>query len=263
MVPPTPTFYVFTPNPLHDGTPFVHDIRVTNVATSRRNNTFRLEQIAVDHEYIVYQVESDASEGVIELHFTYGDEQVVRYKIATREIANRVRPLELMFQDMTDCGLSDEKAVYLTLEGNAAAYALEWDDGSKTIVPAEGRWNGVNHDVRIGARCGTTNVPLEHLHESHHVTLRALFADGRSRVVATSTLQLSPTNVRSPIELLDAPAVVGESSGWSNRPGSTYVVQAYANPTGAAVAGGAAAGGLVIVGGALLRARRRRHRDRL
>jgi hypothetical protein len=257
-VPPTPTLYVFFPNSLHDGTSLIHEIYVTNVATSRPNTESRTQQIAIDPEYIVYEVQSDASEGVIELHIP---PNVYRYTIATTPIENRARPIELMLQEMTTCGISSEKAVTVTLQGNAAAYAFEWDDGRKTIVPVSDHWADSRHDVRIGGRCGATNVPFEQLHESHHVTLRALFSDGRSRVVATSTLQLAPTLVRSPVEFLDSRAVAADEI--SERPMRTFVVQATANPTGSAIAGGAATGGLIVVGGALLRTRRRRHQNRL
>jgi hypothetical protein len=263
-VPPTPTFYIFAPNSLHDGTPFVRDIYITNVATSRPNNTIRTKQIAIDYDYIVYEVESDASEGVIELHMTHGDPQIFRYPISTREVPNRARPFSLSLQRKTDCGASNEKSVWITLNGNAAAYALEWDDGRKTIVPADHSWNGTQHDIRIGAACANTNVPFERLHELHAVTLRALFPDGRSRVLATSKLQLGPDEVRSPVELLDTDeSFTLDDAPTRYRPERSFVIEASCNPTGATIAGGAAAGGLIVAGGALLRARRRRHQSRL
>jgi len=260
-VPPEPTLYVFTPNVLHDGTQFVHDIYVTNSATSRPNTMIRTRQIAIDPEYIVFAVESDALEGVLELHLTYGNPEVYRFMISRRPPENFVRPLELDLQDMTDCGLSEEKAITLTYQGNASAYAIDWDDGTKTVLPAR-RWDdGVRHDVRIGARCGTSNVALDHLHASHAMTVHALFADGSETLVGTSKLQLSKLQVRTPIELLDSRA--RDEDRLQATPMRTFVLHATANPTGAAVAGGAATGGLIVVGAALLRARRRRHATRL
>ncbi|HTL37085.1 MAG TPA: hypothetical protein VL326_28315, partial [Kofleriaceae bacterium] len=263
IVPPTPTFYVFTPNPLHDGTQFVHDIYVKNVATSRPNNTIRTKQLVIDADYIVFEVESDASEGVIELHMLYGDDVVYRYPISTHEVHNRVRPLALSLQRKTDCYTSDEKAVTITLDGNAAAYALEWDDGTKTMLPAIPEWNGASHYIHIGARCGSSNVDLERLHREHLVTLRALFANGTSRVVSTAKLQLGLDDVRAPVELLDTNESFADTSQSWSRPDRTLVIHSTANPTGASIAGGAAAGAGVFVGAALLRARRRRHRNRL
>lgn len=260
-LPQTPTIYVFAPNALHDGTPFVHDIYVTNTATSRPNTTIRTRQIAIDPEYMVFEIESDASEGVLELHLTYGTPEVFRFPLSDNPPENRVRPLEMVVQEMTDCGMSNEKAVTLTLQGNAAAYALEWDDGRKTVLPAIDNWNSPTHDIRIGTRCSLTNVPFDRLHEEHRVTLRALFPNGTSRIVATTTLQLSPTHVRTPIEILDARG--GGTADFPSTAPRDIVIQATANPTGSSIAGGAATGGAVVIGGALVRARRRRHQNRL
>jgi hypothetical protein len=262
VLPPSPTLYVFVPNSQRHVIPMLQNVYVSNTATSAPITTVRTTQVAIDPEHIVYRVEVDASEGVLDVHLTYGKEHLAFSFVIGREPpVHRFRPLELMFHEMTDCGTTDEKSVTLRMEGNAVAYELTWDDGAKTMIPPTDVFHDA-HDVRIGARCGTTNVAYDRLHDSHAITLHALYADGAERTVGTSKLQLSRLRVRSPIELLDARASAANESTPAREP-RTYYLQATANPTGSSIAGGAACGVTLVVGAALWRARRRRHAARL
>lgn len=250
VVPASPTFYIFAPNLLHDGTYFVTNITVTNTATEHANNTIRITHISTDPTFVVFRVESDARDGVVLLQFDDGSADTYRYTIDPDLKIQPSRVVGYSIDDMVACDYQ-EGAVTIDTEGDAIAYAAHWDDGTTTIVPD-------NHDeyrprgLRLGASCDSTNVPFAKLHELRQFGLYALYADGSNKLVGTSSLQLTSHLMRAPVELLRRRADPPEAAPPSAAPVA-------ADPTWSSMLSGLAVGACVVFASRSLR--RRSSRD--
>jgi hypothetical protein len=256
VVPPQPTLYVFVPNLFSDGETYSVSFAAKNVATHEPTETLRSQIVNTNPSSVVYAVTSDAVEGILLLTVTYaGDAYTFKYRIAPIPIENRARIVSL-YVATVPCEHTDN-AIRLEIDGNAAAYRLDWDDGTTTI---ESPWpDGEKQSVVLGPGCDATEAERHETARLRKFSMRALFSDRSTLGLGASELVATRKDVRLPIELLDAKVPVEQRA-------PPLVVHATADLTHAAMVTGAATGGGIVVLGAFagsLRARRRKHRTRV
>jgi hypothetical protein len=208
VLPPNPRLYVFVPV-IDDVVPV--QFTVTNIHAAAPVETLHERIVDRNPEYVVYELELGAREGAIQLDFSSGGTLVTAFYTiadATPDDAARVIGISLGSSG-EDCS-DDAGRIWLDVAGSPAALRFDWDDHTSTVIaPDVLAWNEPAWNVdqplrmRIGAFCGHTNVTRPRLAASHHFGLYALFADGTSRRLGGSELELSDFSAHLPFDLLD------------------------------------------------------------
>jgi hypothetical protein len=200
-LPPHPTIYLFDADHIAN----IYDsLSITTDSGDELEQHVRATKLASTPDYTVHRIELPwISARTHSIRVAWNGEPLATYVIADDAEPDRARVVDVSHEERHwMCSFQD--VIAISVEGNAIAYQIEWDDDRTTVLAG----SGDPALLELGhPDCMSYNVAPELLGRARTFELYALFADGAVKRLGSSIAQLDERGARLPVELLRAPGV--------------------------------------------------------
>lgn len=171
-----------------------------------RGATFEARILQEDEFSTVVRIDYRATAAQMSIRWTLDSDVEATYQISRTLAPNRATVTAVgHLDDEWACSYSD--SIELTVDSNAAAYRVDWEDGTTTFLEPPRFDDQPGHRLFLGhLSCLGYNVDPERLASLRSFRLFALFPDGTEAAFPVAHAMLDDHGVRLPDELLGTTA---------------------------------------------------------